>query len=146
MSLCVWVFIFSMWDQQYEIKHTLVTSSWIENVPNTSNVCVHFFRFLYLEGTLYKFATNSQNSSYSKLHLRHVHHFVLSQRTPINGANYKCTKCNQEACWLQMDPVCSLHITSYKRASSEEKYHVLAITFKTVIHVQQMLWRKENNP
>lgn len=31
------------------------------------------------------------------------------------------------------------YVIVYKRASSEEKYHVLAFTFKTVIHIQQML-------
>ena len=107
---------------------------------------VVFFRLLYLEGTLYKFATNSQILSYSKLHLRQVHHiFLFFQRNSINGANYIWTKCTQVACWLRMDPVCSLLITlSCKRASSEEKYHVLAFTFKTVLHKQQMLWRKQS--
>lgn len=61
--------------------------------------------------------------------------FSFSQRKSINGANYICTNCTQVACWLRKDPVCSRHITlSCKRASSEEKYHLLAFTFKTVIH------------
>lgn len=106
-----------------------------------------FLRFLFLEGTLYKFATNSQSSSYSKLHLRQVHHIFFSfQRKPINGANYICTKCTQVACWLQIHKIPCVFPTHYiyhVRASSEEKYHVLAFTFKTVIHKQQMLWSQK---
>lgn len=105
---------------------------------------IYIYICLYLEGTLYKFATNSQISSYSKLHLRQVHHIFLFQRKSINGANYICTECTREACWLRMDPVCSPNITlPCMRACSEEKYHVLAFTFKTVIHTQQMFKGKE---
>lgn len=70
--------------------------------------------------------------------------FFFFKRKPINGANYICTKCTRVACWLQMDPVCSVRVTlSRKRASSEEKYRVLAFTFKTVTHIQQMLWNQK---
>lgn len=38
--------------------------------------------------------------------------------------------------WTQYVPYTLHH---HVRASSEEKYHILAFTFKTVIHIQQIL-------
>lgn len=44
----------------------------------------YFFRFLYLEGTLYKFATNSQISSYSKSYISDkCITFFFSKESPL---------------------------------------------------------------
>lgn len=47
--------------------------------------------------------------------------FFLLNRKSINGANYICTKCTQVDCWLQIDPVCLLHITQIRKGARPEE-------------------------